>query len=230
MRPSFHELGVEPPSMQREHMISVDLLARGITDARVVDAFRKVPRELFVPDDAVPVAYEDHPLAIGAGQTISQPFIVALMLQALDLSGTERVLEIGTGSGYSAALLTRLAREVYSIERIETLHRQAADRLLALGYDVHLKLGDGTLGWPEHAPYDAIMVSAGGPHAPRALIDELAPGGVLVMPVVTRGDGQLLVRMVRVPGNGVSAEPLEEVRFVPLIGADGVRPRPRGAA
>lgn len=230
MKPTRHELEEPPPSEQREHMIAVDLRARGITDERVIRAFRKVPRELFVPDESVPIAYEDHPLAIGAGQTISQPFIVALMFQALSLSGEERILEVGTGSGYTAALLTHLVKEVYSIERIESLYHEATDRLLAFGYDVHLKLGDGTLGWEEHAPYDAIVVGAGGPHAPRALIDQLVPGGILVMPVVMRADGQLLVRMVRVPGDGISAEPLEEVRFVPLIGADGVRPRPRGAA
>jgi protein-L-isoaspartate(D-aspartate) O-methyltransferase len=210
-----------PPSEQREHMIAADLVARGIRDRRVIDAFRRVPRELFVPDGAVALAYEDQPLHIEAGQTISQPYVVALTLQALALTGNERVLEIGTGTGYTAALLTWLAREVYTVERIEDLFRNATDRFLGLGYDVHAKLGDGTLGWPEHAPYDAIMVSAGGPHVPRALIDELAPGGRLVMPI--RADGtQVLIRMVRVPGDGITSEPLEEVRFVPLIGADGV--------
>ncbi|MFO0614120.1 MAG: protein-L-isoaspartate(D-aspartate) O-methyltransferase [Polyangiaceae bacterium] len=217
-----------PPSgtVQREVMIATDLRARGITDPRVLAAFRAVPRELFVPDAAVEHAYEDHPLSIGARQTISQPFVVAEMLEALRLRGDEKVLEIGTGTGYSAALLTHLAEVVYTVERLESLYRDASDRLRAFGYDVRCKLGDGTLGWPEHAPYDAIIVAAAGPVVPPSLVAQLAPCGRLVMPVGDERHQFLkLVRKEPERDGDVAArieeQTLDEVGFVPLIGAEG---------
>lgn len=212
--------GETPWSVRRERMVATQIIGRGIRDERVLEAFRTVPREHFVPQELVSSAYEDRPLHIGHEQTISQPYIVALTLEALQLKGMETVLEIGTGSGYAAALLSCLAREVYSVERLENLATEARQRLAHLGYPVHVRHGDGTLGWPEHAPYHAIAVAAGSPGIPPALTTQLAPGGRMVIPV--RQDGtQLLLRVLRIPGDGLRTEPLEEVRFVPLIGAQG---------
>lgn len=207
---------------ERERMVAEQIVARGIRDPRVLAALRTVPRELFVPAAAQDLAYDDRPLSIGDGQTISQPYIVAITLASLGLAGTERVLEIGTGSGYVAALLTLLARrgEVYSIERLSSLARSAQARLESCGYPVHVKDGDGTLGWPEHAPFDAIAVSAAGPYVPEALLEQTAPGGRVVIPV-RRGSRQVLLRVIRMPGDGVQMEPIEDVCFVPLIGAQG---------
>ncbi|HET9957882.1 MAG TPA: protein-L-isoaspartate(D-aspartate) O-methyltransferase [Polyangiaceae bacterium] len=205
---------------RRDDMVVRQLAARDITDPRVLQAFRDVPREAFVPKSLAHEAYEDRPLPIGQHQTISQPYIVALTLQALNLTGSERVLEIGTGSGYSAALLSRLAREVYSVERLPSMAESARGRLASLGYRVHVKVGDGTLGWPEQAPYEAIAVAAGGPRVPEALVAQLASGGRLVIPV--GGDeGQVLLRVLQIPGDGLQHEPIEHVRFVPLIGVQG---------
>lgn len=212
---------------ERDHMVEQHLAARGIDDPRVLEAFRTVPREEFVPEDLVRYAYSDRPLPIGGGQTISQPYIVALTVAALELRGDERVLEIGAGSGYAAAVLGRLAREVYTVERLAPLAEQARERLQRLGFhNVHVACGDGTLGWPEHAPYDAIAVAAGGPDVPRALLEQLAPGGRLVMPVGSEESSQVLVRVLREPGGGFRREPLGEVRFVPLIGEQGWPERP----
>lgn len=213
-----------PPSdderaRQRARMVREHLAARQITDVRVLTAMGSVPREHFVPDELRGFAYDDRPLPIDAEQTISQPYIVAVTLQALGLRGGERVLEVGTGSGYAAALLQCLAREVYSIERLAPLADTARERLHSLGYPVVVGHGDGTLGWPEHAPYDAIAVAAGGPRVPPALIAQLAPGGRMVIPV-REGEKQWLVRVTRT-ADGIRTEPLEEVRFVPLIGAQG---------
>jgi protein-L-isoaspartate(D-aspartate) O-methyltransferase len=179
-----------------------------------------VPRERFVPPDLIEAAYTDQPLPIGDEQTISQPYIVAVTLEALQLTGAETVLEIGTGSGYAAALLSLLARAVYSVERLEGMANEARARLAALGYPVHVRHGDGTLGWSEHAPYDGIAVAAGGPIVPPALTSQLGSGGRLVIPV-RHDDKQILLRVLRIPGDGLHTEPLEEVRFVPLIGAQG---------
>lgn len=214
-----------PPSddiwaLEREQMVRSQLTARGIRDPRVLQAFRAVPRERFIPDRMIEQAYHDSPLPIGAEQTISQPYIVALTLEALELRGHERVLDVGTGSGYAAALLSCLAREVYSVERLERLARQAHERLIQLGYPVQVKYGDGTLGWPEHAPYDAIAVAASGPRVPDALLAQLAPGGRMVIPV-RQENTQLLLRVIRTSDHGIRREVLEEVRFVPLIGAQG---------
>lgn len=199
-------------------MIDWQLVRRGITDARVLAAFAKVPREAFVAPELRHVAYEDRPLPIGEGQTISQPFVVALTLEALALQGDERVLEIGTGSGYAAALLSSLAAEVFTVERIERLARRAAAKLEALGIlNVHVVNADGSLGLPEYAPYEAIAVAAAAPEVPRVLREQLSYGGRLVMPV-GGVRGQELVRVVREDRNGFREERLARVAFVPLIG------------
>jgi protein-L-isoaspartate(D-aspartate) O-methyltransferase len=208
-------------STDREQMVDLHLAGRGIADERVLAAFRSVPRHEFVPEGLAEFAYADAPLPIGREQTISQPYIVALTAEALRLRGDERVLEIGTGSGYAAAVLSRLAREVFTVERLPELAAQARERLERLGFtNVHVLCGDGTLGWSEHAPYDAIAVAAGGPEIPRALLDQLAPGGRLVIPVGREETSQTLVRVTRENGS-FRTEPLGEVRFVPLIGEQG---------
>ena len=169
---------------ERDRMVAEQIAARGLDDVLVLDAMRAVPREDFVPGDLAEFAYEDGPLPIGHAQTISQPYIVAVMTAAARVRPGDRVLEIGTGSGYGAAVLSKIAGEVYTVERIEALADSARDRLAALGYgNVHVRCDDGTLGWAEHAPYDAIVVTAGGPTVPRALLDQLKPGGRLVMPL-----------------------------------------------
>lgn len=211
------DLGHPPTRMVEAHLVK-----RGITDARVLDAFRQVPREAFVPTELAEFAYEDTPLPIGEGQTISQPYIVALTIQRLGLEGGERVLEVGTGSGYAAALLGRMAREVYTIERVASLATAAEERLARLGFaNVHVVRGDGSLGLPEHAPYDAIAVAAGGPKAPPALLDQLAVGGRLVMPIGESEGEQVLVRITRESEAQYREEPITDVRFVPLIGEQG---------
>jgi protein-L-isoaspartate(D-aspartate) O-methyltransferase len=203
-------------------MVERQLVGRGISDPRVLEAFRSVPREDFLPSALKEFAYQDAPLPIGDGQTISQPYIVAVMLEALGLRGNERVLEIGTGSGYSAALLGRLANTVFTIERLATLATQARERLAKLGYaNVFVQLGDGTLGWPQHAPYDAIAVAAGGPDVPRALLEQLARGGRLVIPVGADESSQVLVRVTRDESGQFHRQDLADVRFVPLIGQQG---------
>lgn len=209
-------------SEHRDRMVQLQLAGRGITDARVLAAFRNVPREDFVPEELAEFAYQDSPLPLSSGQTISQPYIVALTVAALGLREGERVLEIGTGSGYAAAILGRLANEVYTVERIKSLADTAGERLARLGYDnVHVLCGDGTLGWPEHAPYDAIAVAAGGPEVPKALLEQLAPGGRLVIPVGPDESTQELMRVVRTADGRYDTESLGAVRFVPLIGAQG---------
>ncbi len=207
---------------KRDVMIRDHLRGRGIRDEAVITAMREVPREAFIDEDQVGLAYEDHPLAIGAGQTISQPYIVAYMTEALELSATDRVLEIGTGSGYAAAVLSRIVTTVYSVERLGGLAQSARERLELLGYtNIIIHEGDGTLGWAEHAPYDAIVVTAGAPHVPKPLLEQLAPGGRLVIPVGTYYDAQMLVRVRRVGDRDYRTEELCGVRFVPLIGAAG---------
>jgi protein-L-isoaspartate(D-aspartate) O-methyltransferase len=206
----------------RQRMVERQLAMRGIADRRVQQAFRDVPREQFVAAAQREAAYDDGPLPIGQGQTISQPYIVALTCEALQLRGTERVLEIGTGSGYAAAILARLAAEVFSVERLPELAELARQRLSTLGYStVAVRCGDGTLGWPEHAPYDAIAVAAGGPTVPQALIEQLKIGGRLVIPVGDDEGAQVLTRITRVAVEELRTEQLADVRFVPLIGAQG---------
>jgi protein-L-isoaspartate(D-aspartate) O-methyltransferase len=210
----------------RERMVEEQLVGRGIADQRVLQAFRSVPREQFVSPAQQQAAYDDGPLPIGDGQTISQPYIVALTCQALQLRGHERVLEIGTGSGYAAAVLAMLAKEVFSVERLPELAARASQRLQALGYEnVAVLCGDGTLGWPEHAPYDAIAVAAGGPSVPQALLAQLALGGRLVIPVGASESTQVLVRVTRLGHTDYRHEKLSDVRFVPLIGEQGWAPQ-----
>ena len=207
-------------------MVDVHLVQRDISDARVVDAFRSVPREAFVPAKLAEFAYADTPLPIEEGQTISQPYIVALTVQELRLTGTERVLEVGTGSGYAAAILSRLAREVYTVERIESLATSAKERLQRLGFEnVHAICGDGTLGFSDRAPFDAIAVAAGGPSAPHALLSQLAIGGRLVMPIGAEEGPQVLTRITRESAESYREEAICDVHFVPLIGAQGWDPR-----
>jgi protein-L-isoaspartate(D-aspartate) O-methyltransferase len=206
----------------RERMVEFQLVGRGIRDPAVLAAMRTVPRERFVDDALAHRAYEDGPLPIGEGQTISQPYIVAVMTEALRLHAGDRVLEIGTGSGYAAAVLAVIAAEVYTIERIEGLATLSRRRLRELGYaNVHVRHGDGSLGWPEHAPYHAIVVTAGGPDVPPSLQRQLAVGGRLVMPVGPTSRSQQLVRVVRTDQETYEREALEDVCFVPLIGAEG---------
>jgi protein-L-isoaspartate(D-aspartate) O-methyltransferase len=205
----------------RARMVERQLAGRGIRDPAVLEAMRTVPREAFVAPGQAAHAYDDGPLPIGDGQTISQPYIVAVMTEALRLQPGDRVLEIGTGSGYAAAVLSAIAGEVYTVERIEGLATSARRRLAELGYaNVHVRHGDGSLGWPEHAPYDAIVVTAGGPDVPPSLQRQLTVGGRLVIPVGPTPRSQRLVRVVRTP-DGYAREMLEDVAFVPLIGAEG---------
>jgi protein-L-isoaspartate(D-aspartate) O-methyltransferase len=207
-------------------MVDRHIRARGVHDPRVLDALRTVPREAFVPPELADMAYDDRPLPIEAGQTISQPYIVAVMTEALALEPGHRVLEIGTGSGYAAAVLAHIAKQVYSVERHAELAEIARARLAKLGYsNAEVLCGDGTLGWSEHAPFDAIVVAAGGPDVPRALLDQLAIGGRLVIPVGT-GRAQELVRITRAGEAEYRREDLGAVQFVPLIGAQGWAERP----
>ncbi|HEU5058074.1 MAG TPA: protein-L-isoaspartate(D-aspartate) O-methyltransferase [Kofleriaceae bacterium] len=208
-------------SDERRAMVQRQIARRGIRDERVLAALREVPREAFVSDELAEFAYDDTPLPIEAGQTISQPYIVALMIEALRPSPGDRVLEIGAGSGYAAAVLSRAVGEVFAVERHGELAELARSRLAALGYqNVRLRHGDGSLGWAEHAPYQGIVVAAGGPSIPRALLDQLAVGGRLVMPV---GPSRLqqLIRVTRTGDTEYVREDLSDVRFVPLIGEQG---------
>ena len=209
----------------RAAMVEDQIAGRGICAESVLAALRKVPREAFLPAAVAEFAYEDSPLPIDAGQTISQPFIVALMTEALDLKGGGRVLEIGTGSGYAAAVLGEIAAEIYTVERVKELADKAASTLAALGYrNVHVMLGDGTLGWQAAAPYDAIVVTAGGPDVPPSLKQQLKVGGRLVMPVGTNPRVQELVRVTRTTNDSFISENIGNVRFVPLIGQEGWTP------
>jgi protein-L-isoaspartate(D-aspartate) O-methyltransferase len=205
----------------RGSMVELQLRDRGIADARVLAAMERVPRELFVPPDLRDRAYDDAALPIGEGQTISQPYMVARICEELALSGGERVLDVGTGSGYQAAVMAELAGEVHSIERIPALADRARTALAAAGYGdrVHVHVGDGTLGLPEHAPYAAIAVAAAAPDVPGALYDQLEPDGRLVVPVGGRWE-QLLETVIRRPEGPLVARTVP-CRFVPLVGAEG---------
>lgn len=215
---------VNPYLERRRKMVLEQIAGRGVGDPKVLDAMLKVPREEFVPKHLREFAYADRPLPISAGQTISQPFIVASMTEALQLQGGEKVLEIGTGSGYAAAVLAHIAAKVHTVERISELATQARATLRRLGYDnVDAIEGDGTIGWAAAAPYDAIVVTAEGPRIPPSLSAQLKPGGRLVMPL--NDDGQFLVRLTA--GDGGKLEKLYPVRFVPLIGIEGWSPDDR---
>ncbi len=213
---------VDVEKQHRERMVTEQILARGVRDKGVLNAMRKVHREAFVPENVQNLAYDDRPLPIAAGQTISQPYIVAYMIEALVLKDGDKVLEIGAGSGYAAAVLAEIAGEVFTIERIEQLAENAASNLIDEGYDnVHVLHADGTIGWLEESPFDAILVSAGAPEIPVALKKQLAIGGRMVIPVGTDPKAQELIRITRVDENEYDYEDLADVRFVPLIGKEG---------
>lgn len=206
--------------LARRRMIFEDIYRRGVRNERVLRAMEDVPREHFLPPELQDAALEDRALPIGAGQTISQPYIVAYMTEQLDVTPESRVLEIGTGSGYQTAILARLAKEVFSIERLDRLYEQAHRRLAALGVsNTHLRCADGTLGWPETAPFDRIIVTAAGPKVPPALLDQLGDGGILVAPIGDEPEQRLV--MVRRHGPRLIETPLIAVRFVRLIGESG---------
>ncbi len=208
---------------ERASMVQLQLIGRGVRDRRLLAAFSVVPREAFVDPAVADLAYDDSPLPIDEGQTISQPYVVALMIEALGVRRGDLVLEVGAGSGYAAAVLSRLADRVYAIERQPALAEAARDRLHRLGYDnVEIRTGDGTLGLPDAGPFDAILVSAGGPTIPQALIDQLAPGGRLVIPVGMPRE-QRLLRVAKSAGGRVHREDLGQVSFVPLVGRAGWR-------
>jgi protein-L-isoaspartate(D-aspartate) O-methyltransferase len=207
-------------NVSRERMVKNQLIARGIKDKRVLQAMGKIPRHLFIEDALYGEAYNDHPVPIGEKQTISQPYIVALMTEALELKGDENTLEIGTGSGYQTAILAELSSRVYTIERIKSLLGNARKLLSQLGYDnILFKAFDGTLGWKEYAPFDAIMVTAGAPQLTKPLIDQLADNGRMIIPVGDRYSQELL-KVVR-KGSEFKQESLGGCRFVNLIGAYG---------
>jgi protein-L-isoaspartate(D-aspartate) O-methyltransferase len=206
---------------RRREMVATQIAGRGITDARVLDAMRKVPRERFVPPSQTPRAYDDAPLPIGHGQTISQPYIVAYMTDALRLGPRHRVLEIGTGSGYQAAILGELASEVYTIEIVPELARRARETLDMLGYtNVHVREGDGYAGWPDRAPFDRIMVTAAPEQIPQPLLDQLGPNGVLIAPVGRQGEMQWMTSVEKT-GRGTVERRMIPVRFVPFTRKGG---------
>jgi protein-L-isoaspartate(D-aspartate) O-methyltransferase len=203
-------------------MVERQLKRRGITEPDILDAFRVVPREAFVSAEFAPEAYGDHPLPIEARQTISQPYIVALMIQAAAIKPGDSVLEVGSGSGYAAAVISRIARRVIGIERQHDLVEVSRERLKRLGYDnVEIVEGDGTKGWPDAAPFDAILAAASGSHVPPPLVEQLAPNGCIVMPLGEPGWVQELVKVTRRYDGRLEQENLGAVRFVPLIGEEG---------
>jgi len=209
-------------SREREQMVEVQIAARDVTDSAVLDAMRTVPRHLFVAERFRHEAYADYPLPIGEGQTISQPFIVASMTEALHLSPGDTVLEIGTGSGYQAAVLAEIVASVYTIEIVPSLAERAESTLAALHYtNVHVRTGDGYRGWPEHAPFDAIMVTAAPDHVPQPLVDQLKMGGRMVLPV---GDTNQSLVILRKTPEGIERRDRYGVRFVPMTGEAQKKP------
>jgi protein-L-isoaspartate(D-aspartate) O-methyltransferase len=209
-------------SRARHKMVDIQIARRGVRNPLVLDALRRVPREAFVEPGFEEFAYEDGPLPIGEGQTISQPYIVALMIEAAEVKPRSIVLDVGAGSGYAAAVLRQIANHVYAIERHPSLGDVAQRRFSKLGYDnIELRVGDGTRGWPEAAPFDAILVSAGGPEAPQALKEQLAIGGRLVIPVGDQERRQSLLKITRTSKTSYAEEDLGAVSFVPLIGKHG---------
>src|SRR5215216_1016704 len=209
-------------SSQRDRMVDIQIARRGVQDRHVFEAMRRVPREAFVGEGLEEFAYEDAPLPIEEGQTISQPYIVALMTEAAEVKPGDRVLDVGTGSGYAAAVLSRIAGQVYTIERHRRLAETATRRFKQLGYrNIEVRHGDGTLGWPEAAPFDAIIVAAGGPEIPEALRRQLKVGGRLVIPIGALGREQRLVKVERDREDAYHEEDLGPVLFVPLVGEHG---------
>ena len=206
----------DPFAAARESMVRDQIEARGVTDRRLLDALRRVPRHRFVPDNARHAAYDDYPLAIGHGQTISQPFVVAFMTEALELSGDETVLEVGTGSGYQAAILGELAARVFTIEIVPELAEGAREVLRDLDHaNVEVRAGDGYVGWPEEAPFDAILVAAAPDHVPPILLEQLAVGGRMILPV---GENVQELVLIRRTEGGLEQESVLPVRFVPMTG------------
>jgi protein-L-isoaspartate(D-aspartate) O-methyltransferase len=209
------------PRRMRERMVDEQIVARGVADPRLLAVMRELPRHLFVEEAMARQAYMDNPLPIGEGQTISQPYIVALMTELLQVEPGMKILEIGTGSGYQAAVLAKLGADVHTVERIPKLCERARDRLRAMGlFNVHVKLDDGTLGWPSIAPFDRILVTAGGPEVPPPLLDQLAEGGRLVMPVGPARRLQSLVLIEKKDGR-LERREICGVQFVDLVGAHG---------
>jgi len=209
-------------TVEREQMVERQLEARGIVEKPILDAFRAVPREAFIGSNNVHLAYGDHPLPIEAGRTISQPYIVALMIQAAQIGPEDKVLEVGAGSGYATAVISRIAAKVVAIERQHELVAVARERLQRLGYDnVEIVEGDGTKGWRDGAPYDAILAAASGSHVPRPLVEQLAPAGRIVMPVGDPGWAQQLIKVTKNDDGTLVQQDLGGVRFVPLIGEEG---------
>src|SRR5437016_11919253 len=203
----------------RDRMVDIQIARRGVRDRHVLDAMRRVPREAFVEPGFEEFAYEDVPLPIGEGQTISQPYIVALMIEAAEVKPGDSVLEVGAGSGYAAAVMSQIADRVYAIERHPSLGKSARQRFKKLGYDnIELRVGDGTRGWSEAAPFNAILVAAGGPEGPPALKEQLAIGGRLVIPVGEEARYQTLIKLTRKSETEFEEENLGAVAFVPLIG------------
>ena len=211
----------EDYSVLRERMVADQIAARGIGDVRILAAMRKVPRHLFVPEPVRSEAYEDHPLPIGEGQTISQPYIVALMTLAIAPQAAMRVLEVGTGSGYQAAILAELSRSVYTIEIVETLGRRAAALLAARYPNIHVRIGDGYRGWPEEAPFDAIIVTCSPTEVPSPLVEQLREGGRMVIPVGERGIQELV--LLTKQASRLVRESILPVRFVPMVDSRGKR-------
>jgi protein-L-isoaspartate(D-aspartate) O-methyltransferase len=209
----------------REKMVTNQIITRGIKDPRVIEAMRKVPRHLFVPADIGESAYDDRPLPIGEGQTISQPYIVAFMTEALNLSPGDNVLEIGTGSGYQAAILAEIAREVYTIEIRPRLGETARERLNEMGYrNISVKIGDGYKGWPEEVPFDAIIVTCAPDEIPKPLVDQLAEGGRMIIPVGERGGVQELVLLKKEKGT-IREKAVMKVLFVPMLRKEEIMAR-----
>jgi protein-L-isoaspartate(D-aspartate) O-methyltransferase len=209
------------PKRKRERMVCDQIEARGVQDKMVLAAMRKVPRHLFVQEALIPQAYEDHPLPIGLGQTISQPYIVAWMSELLEAKPGMKVLEVGTGSGYQAAILAELDFDVYSVERVREVYLAARERLAQLKYfRIHLRLDDGTLGWPTESPFDRIIVTAGGPSVPEPLLEQLADDGILVIPVGDSRQSQELV-IIRKKEGKIIRERKGGVAFVDLVGTHG---------
>jgi protein-L-isoaspartate(D-aspartate) O-methyltransferase len=206
----------------RERMVQRQIAGRGLRDPLLLHAFRSVPREAFVPPCEARNAYGDHPLPIGAGQTISQPYIVALMIAEGGIAPGDHVLEVGAGSGYAAAVIGRIAGRVIAVERHPQLVAEARERMARLGYaNVEIVHGDGSCGWAAAAPYDVILAAATGSHVPQQMVDQLAPGGRLVMPIGRPADVQRLVRVMKCPDGRLDRSDLGPVRFVPLIGQEG---------
>lgn len=204
----------------REKMVLHQLAGRGVNDSKVLQAFREVPREVFVPEPVKEHAYQDSPLSIGSGQTISQPYIVALMTELLEVKPGDKVLEVGTGSGYQAAILLKMEAKVYGVERYSNLAKEAKEKITALGYTIKIKIGDGTLGWREFAPFDKIVVTAAAPKAPQSLLEQLTVGGKLVIPLGSRFSQEITIVEKRAKDE-FSSKAVCGCVFVPLIGEEG---------